>query len=201
MVPESPGSSTSTSACTPRAMRVHAPQRPQASTPSAKVSRRSQLSACASAIAAVRLPTPAGPEKIRLGGSVPRPVARASSSNSGRWPVMSRKGIASDANLSLPRAVAAAAGLLVLLVLVLVVPPAAEDLAPEALLFRLLVGFGVGLRLHGAAGDRRRGRRVFCLSCPFPCPPPRPRGSCARTPFSSPAGRLSGGPPPPQPRR
>ena len=44
----------------------------------------SQFSACASAMAVRRLPTPEGPAKIRLGGSVPRAVARASSSSSGR---------------------------------------------------------------------------------------------------------------------
>ena len=55
--------------CRTRRSRAAAPSR----RPTARAARASrQLSACASASAAWRLPTPSGPPKIRLGGSVPR---------------------------------------------------------------------------------------------------------------------------------
>src|SRR5215204_1519816 len=45
-------------------------------------------------------PTPVGPAKIRLGGRVSRAMARASSSSSGRCPVIARNGMGPGANLS-----------------------------------------------------------------------------------------------------
>ena len=45
------------------------------------------------ASAVVRFPTPSGPDRIRLGGSVPRPMACENSVRSARWPTMSRNGM------------------------------------------------------------------------------------------------------------
>src|SRR4051794_33057917 len=77
------------SACTPRAMRVQGPHVPHAS----PFSSRSQFSACARATAVVRLPTPPGPAKTRLGGSVWRTIARDSRSRTGRCPAIAENGI------------------------------------------------------------------------------------------------------------
>src|SRR5215472_10145853 len=86
----------STSGCTPRAIRVHAVQVPQASlvlsvpprpsdSPEAVIGVR-QLSDCATATAMSRIPAPAGPEKIKLGGSASRATDLASNAASLRWP-------------------------------------------------------------------------------------------------------------------
>ena len=80
---------------TPRTMRRHAGHSPH---PSWRESSRSlmagtQFSAWATATAVSRLPTPSGPEKIRLGVSVSRAIARESSVSSRRWPMTSRKGM------------------------------------------------------------------------------------------------------------
>src|SRR5882672_10410492 len=52
-----------------------------------------QLRACATATAVRCLPTPAGPAKRRLGGSVPPATDRVSRSTSRTWPTTSLKGI------------------------------------------------------------------------------------------------------------
>src|SRR5690349_5071485 len=89
MRPVSAGSMTRTSGCTPRAMRVHAAQRPHAS-PS--IGAR-QLIVCARARAVFRLPTPDGPLNSRLGGSVPAATERRRRLVSRPCPRTSRKGI------------------------------------------------------------------------------------------------------------
>ena len=65
-------------------MRLHEAQTPHASTADAarQATGVRQLTSCASAMAVRRLPTPSGPAKMRLGGSVSRSTARASSSRS-----------------------------------------------------------------------------------------------------------------------
>ena len=63
-------------------MRVHAAHVPQASRASPSPTGDGQFIACATAIAVVRMPAPAGPEKIRLGGSASRATDRASSAAS-----------------------------------------------------------------------------------------------------------------------
>src|SRR5688572_11747700 len=160
IAPVSPGSMTSTSACTPRAMRRQALQLPQASgasSPSAAPTTLVQLNNCASESAASRFPTPSGPAKMRLGGREPRAAARATRSRRTRCPARCRKGmsggrIVSPAGLFL--------GLVLLFVLVFLV--AAEDARPEAaLLLRGRLGFrgsGLGGRARGSRGVRRRRR-------------------------------------------
>src|SRR5580765_6681089 len=96
MLPLSPGSTISTSGCMPRAMRVQLLQVPQASARSDPAVMLGQFSAWAVAAATKRLPTPSGPAKIKLGGSEARDTARASRSTRRRWPMTSRKGIASS---------------------------------------------------------------------------------------------------------
>ena len=106
MVPASgSGASVITSGCIPRAMRLQAAHVPQASsasvvpfepgTPSSTTSVRGsrQLSACASATAVRRFPTPRPPVNRRLGGSDRLATARARRRSVTRWPTMSRKGM------------------------------------------------------------------------------------------------------------
>src|SRR6185369_9452351 len=81
-----------TSAWTPRAIRLQDAHDPQASSPLNLPGSR-QFISWASATAAMRFPTPSGPAKIRLGGSVPREVARAMRSSRCRWPAICRKDI------------------------------------------------------------------------------------------------------------
>jgi hypothetical protein len=75
IAPVSPGSIIRISACTRRAIRLQDTHAPHASRPSNFPGSR-QFINCASATAAIRLPTPSGPAKITLGGSVPRDAAR-----------------------------------------------------------------------------------------------------------------------------
>ena len=97
MFPLSFGSMMSTSGWTPLAMRVHAGQVPQASMSDdssvPEVTGWRQFSACAVAMAAMRLPTPDGPAKMRLGGSDCRATDRESNPMSVRCPVMVRNGM------------------------------------------------------------------------------------------------------------
>src|SRR5215813_11877913 len=67
-------------------MRVHAVHVPHASRASPSPVGVRQLSDCATAIAMSRTPAPAGPEKIKLGGSASRATERASSAASLGWP-------------------------------------------------------------------------------------------------------------------
>ena len=94
MAPPSPASTASTSECAPRAIRLQAEQRPQASSGRAGPEPDAdggdprngsvQLSAWASAVAASRFPTPSGPAKSRLGGSDARSTAREINCTSAR---------------------------------------------------------------------------------------------------------------------
>src|SRR4051794_37659096 len=93
-------------------MRVHAAQTPQASANAGFASAASgfeltacefagaalspaarQFRSCATDSAVSRLPTPAGPAKSRLGGSVPSAADRESSLIWRKWPTTSRNGI------------------------------------------------------------------------------------------------------------
>jgi hypothetical protein len=67
-------------------MRVHTAHVPHASRASPAPTGDGQLIACATAIAMSRMPPPAGPEKIKLGGNASRTTDRASSDASLRWP-------------------------------------------------------------------------------------------------------------------
>src|SRR5439155_5783476 len=150
---------TRTSGCTPRAMRVHAAQRPHAS-PSAGAR---QLIACASATAVVRLPTPEGPANSRLGGSVPPATERLRRLVSRLCPRTSRRGIVPACYHALAAALLLGRGWrLGLVVLFRVgIPADAEHARPEAaLLFWRRLRRDVDLRRRRRdAARRRRDRR------------------------------------------
>src|SRR5690242_2462213 len=117
--------------------------------------RSRQLSACATAMAASRFPTPDGPAKIMLGGSVPRSTERESRSMSRRWLMTSRNGIGP----SLPAFLLWRFLVLLLLLLLVAIAADAEDARPEpALLLRRFDGRR-RRRIGGAGGGRRRGGR------------------------------------------
>src|SRR4051812_37505556 len=147
-------------------MRRQAEHVPHASPASGAAVR--QLRRCATASATRRLPTPSGPAKIRLWGSAPRPMARASSAFWAPWPLISRNAtaLARILPLGIGGAVVGTIGRR----RVLLRP---EDAPPEpALLLRLVVlvgargrrgrrrrrGGGIGRR-HPALGQRRRALR------------------------------------------
>src|SRR6187549_2275345 len=114
-------------------MRLQAAHFPHASAPSGPSSAR-QFMTCTRATAAIRLPTPSGPAKMRLGGNVPRTAARVINSRRCRWPVMSRTAI-------LPTLLLFLIFLFLLLLLIRLLVPFAEQPRPEATfllrLFRL----------------------------------------------------------------
>src|SRR5438552_12096787 len=83
------GSTRSASGCSPRPARRHGGHASQASPAS-----RSQSNARPAASASVLLPTPAGPEKRRAGGSRRWVTARDSSSRRREWPMTLSKAMA-----------------------------------------------------------------------------------------------------------
>ncbi len=92
---------TVTSECCPRAIRWQVGARRRTRR---RLCWRGQFTACASAMATARLPTPSGPAKSRLCGTRSADTAWRSSAMSGAWPTMSESG--TRRSYRAPRAVA-----------------------------------------------------------------------------------------------
>ena len=89
-------SMTSTSECWPRAMRWHVEHAPHAS--SRPVGARGQFTACASAIATARLPTPSGPGEEQALRHAPAADGLPQQGDDGPWPMTGANGMDPHAN-------------------------------------------------------------------------------------------------------